>query len=164
MSSENVTRTSLYSDRLKIFEWMKLLKRHLRQIHGNWAGRNFLTASRFNSLLITHARMQRWIWATSTNGFIFRIINSLMGSWGVRFTWLDCKNLQARKLGKAVGHWVVVKLFPRATIHDMKSHIIPTIEKSPDQICLHIGSLRRQLSILRGRVRIPVTPKLFYPN
>ena len=50
------------------------------------------------------------------------------------------KNLQGRKLGKAVGHWVVVKPFPGATIHDMKSHIIPTIEKSPDQICLHIGT------------------------
>ena len=50
------------------------------------------------------------------------------------------KNLQGRKLGKAVGHRVVVKPFPGATIRDMKSHIIPTIEKSPDQICLHIGT------------------------
>ena len=50
------------------------------------------------------------------------------------------KNLQGRKLGKAVGHRVVVKPFPGATIHDMKSHIIPTMEKSPDQICLHIGT------------------------
>ena len=62
MSSEYVTRTSLYLDRLKIFEWMKFLKRHLHQIQGNWAGRNFVTASRVNSRLITHARMQRWIW------------------------------------------------------------------------------------------------------
>ena len=38
-----------------------------------------------------------------------------------------------------MGHRVVVKPFPGATIHDMKSHIIPTIEKSPDQICLHVG-------------------------
>ena len=56
------------------------------------------------------------------------------------------KNLQGRKLGRAVGHRVVVKLFPGATIHDLKSHVIPTIEKSPDQTCLHIGTndLRRK--------------------
>ena len=34
MSSEYVMRTSLYLDRLKIFEWMKFLRRHLRQIRG----------------------------------------------------------------------------------------------------------------------------------
>ena len=50
------------------------------------------------------------------------------------------KYLQGRKLAKAVGHRVVVKPFTGATIHDMKSHIIPTIEKSPDQICLHINT------------------------
>ena len=31
-------------------------------IQGNWAGRNFITASRVNSWLITNARMQSWIW------------------------------------------------------------------------------------------------------
>ena len=39
-----------------------------------------------------------------------------------------------------MGHRVVVKAFPGATIHDMKSHIIPTVERCPDQICLHIGT------------------------
>ena len=97
ISSEYVTRTSLYLDRLKIFEWMKFLKRHLHQILGNRAGRNFLTASRVNSQLITHARMQRWIWATSTNRFNFGIINSLMESWGVCLTWLDCKTSNINK-------------------------------------------------------------------
>ena len=29
--------------------------------------------------------------STSTNGFNCRMINSLMGSRGVRLTWLDCK-------------------------------------------------------------------------
>ena len=43
------------------------------------------------------------------------------------------KNLQGRKLAKTVGHRVVVKAFPGATIHDMKSHIIPTVERCPDQ-------------------------------
>ena len=36
---------------------MKTLGRHLHQIQGNWAGRNFVTESRVNSRLITHARM-----------------------------------------------------------------------------------------------------------
>ena len=29
--------------------------------------------------------------STTTDGFNFRIINSLIESWGVRLTWLDCK-------------------------------------------------------------------------
>ena len=40
MSSENFTRTSLYLVRLKIFQWIKFLRRHLHQIQRNWAGRN----------------------------------------------------------------------------------------------------------------------------
>ena len=55
-------RTSLYLVRLKICEWIKLLPRHLHQIQGDWAGRNFITASCVNSWLIVHPRMQRWIW------------------------------------------------------------------------------------------------------
>ena len=39
-----------------------------------------------------------------------------------------------------MGHRVVVKAFAGAIIHDMKSHIIPTVERCPDQICLHIGA------------------------
>ena len=79
MSSEYFTRTSLYLVRLKIFEWIKFLRRHLHQIQENWAGRNFITAaSRVNSRLITHARMQRSIWKpTTSNGFNFR--NGLLG-------------------------------------------------------------------------------------
>ena len=30
--------------------------------------------------------------STTTNGFNFRIINSLMKSWGVRLTWVDYKH------------------------------------------------------------------------
>ena len=62
MSSEYFTRTSLYLVRLEIFEWIKLLRRHLHQFQENGAGRNFITASRVNSRLITHTRMQRSIW------------------------------------------------------------------------------------------------------
>ena len=61
MSSEYFTRTSLYLVRLEIFEWIKLLRRHLHQFQENGAGRNFITASRVNSRLITHTRMQRSI-------------------------------------------------------------------------------------------------------
>ena len=32
--------------------------------------------------------------STTTNGFNFRIINSLMKSWGVRLTWLDCNDFE----------------------------------------------------------------------
>ena len=53
MSSEYFTRTSLYLVRLEIFEWIKLLRRHLHQFQENGAGRNFITASRVNSRLIT---------------------------------------------------------------------------------------------------------------
>ena len=62
MSREYFTRTSLYLVRLEIFEWIKLLRRHLHQFQENGAGRNFITASRVNSRLITHTRMQRSIW------------------------------------------------------------------------------------------------------
>ena len=62
MSCENSMRTSLYLFRLKIFEWVKFHRRHLHQIQGNLAGRNCITNSHVNSPLITHARMQTWIW------------------------------------------------------------------------------------------------------
>ena len=35
--------------------------------------------------------------STTTNAFNFRIINSLMVSWGVRLTWLDCNLTVKRK-------------------------------------------------------------------
>ena len=84
-------RTSLYLVRLKIFEWIKCLRRHLHQIQGNWAGRNFVTESGANSRLITHARMHTDmnLKSTTTKGFNFRIINTLRGCWEVRLTWLD---------------------------------------------------------------------------
>lgn len=50
------------------------------------------------------------------------------------------KNIQGIKLAKCVGHRVVVKPFPGATIRDMRSHVVPTIDKSPDQICLLVGA------------------------
>ena len=39
-----------------------------------------------------------------------------------------------------MGHRVVVKPFPGATIRDMRSHVVPTTEKAPVQICLNVGT------------------------
>ena len=50
------------------------------------------------------------------------------------------KKVQGIKLAKTVGHRVFFKPFPGATIRDMRSHVVPTIDKSPDQICLHMGT------------------------
>lgn len=50
------------------------------------------------------------------------------------------KNAQELKLAKTMGHEAVVKPFPRATIRDMRSQVIPTIEKAPDQICLQVDT------------------------
>ena len=61
MSSEHFTITSLYLVRLEIFEWIKLVRRHLHQFQENGACRNFITASSVNSRLIPHTRMQRSI-------------------------------------------------------------------------------------------------------
>ena len=77
----------------KIFELIKLLWTLLLQIQENWPGRNFITTSHVNLLLITHAgNMQRWIWkCTTIGGFNFRIINSLMESWGYAWPVLTVK-------------------------------------------------------------------------
>ena len=45
--------------------------------------------------------------STTTNAFNFQIINSLMQSWGVRLTWLDC-NI---KKGTIMMNVMVVILF-----------------------------------------------------
>ena len=90
MSSEYFTRTSLYLVRLKIFEWIKFLRRHLHQIQENCAGRNFMTALHVNSQR-TCKNVEINLKSTTSNGFNFRIINSLMDSWWVRLTWFDFK-------------------------------------------------------------------------
>ena len=43
---------------------------HIDQVQGNWAGRNFVTKSRVNSRLITHAKMytEMNLKSTTTNG------------------------------------------------------------------------------------------------
>ena len=95
MSSEYFKGTSLHLVRLKIFfELITEMSfgRHLHQIQGNWAGRNFATESRVNSRLITHARVHTKMRSEIYNyqRFNFRIINTSMGSWELRLTWLNC--------------------------------------------------------------------------
>ena len=83
LRSEFFTRTSLhYFGQIEnLFRQIKFLRLHT------------LTASRVNSWLIMHARMQRWIWNLQLpNRFNFRIISSLMASWKVlTLTWSDCQ-------------------------------------------------------------------------
>ena len=83
MTSEYFRKFSLYLDTFKNFEWIKLLRRHLHKIQGKWAGRNFITTSRANSLLITHtlecrdeSEIYNYQWIPLSNN---EFIN---GSWG----------------------------------------------------------------------------------
>ena len=100
MSSEYFKRTSLYLVSLKIFEWVKLLRRHLHQIQGNWDGRNFITASRVNSRHIhyTCKNAEMDLKVTTTNGFNFWILSSLMASWGYAWPGLTVKLNLNRKV------------------------------------------------------------------
>lgn len=50
------------------------------------------------------------------------------------------EQIQGWKLGKKVGHRVVVKSFSGATTSDMKHYLKPTLEKNPQQILLHVGT------------------------
>ena len=89
--SRYFTRTSLYLVRLKIIKWIKFLRRHLRKIQENGAGRNFIThlAYEFTAHYACKSAEIN-LKSTTSNGFNFWKINSLMDSWGVRLTWLDC--------------------------------------------------------------------------
>ena len=111
MSSEYFVRTSLYLVRLKISQWVKLLRRHSNQIRGNWAVKNFITASRVNSRFITHARMQRWIWnlqlpTGSTSEY----------SWTSVSDHPKCKNLVI-----AYGRWSLTRIEPQGASSEKRS-------------------------------------------
>ena len=82
-SSENFTRTFLYLVILKVFEWIKFLRRHLHQIQGNRAGRNFVKSCIACDFMAHYAckNAEMNLKSTTTNGFNFQIINSLMESW-----------------------------------------------------------------------------------
>ena len=92
--AENILKEILCICQIENLLMVKIAWGHLHQILGKWAGRNLITASRVNSLLVTHARIQRWIWHLQlpwlpTDSY-FWMINSLMASCGVCLTWLDC--------------------------------------------------------------------------
>ena len=93
MSSEYFKGTSLYLVRLKTFEWIKCLRRHLHQIQGNGACRNFVTKSRVNLRLITPCKNAHRDESEIYNFQRFNLISNnkyITGSWEVRLTWLDC--------------------------------------------------------------------------
>ena len=50
------------------------------------------------------------------------------------------KKIHGWKLGKKVGHRVVVKSFSGATCGDMGHYLKPTLDKDPAKIILHIGT------------------------
>ena len=65
-----------------IFEWTKLLERHLHQIQEKWAGRNIFintNACEFTAHC-TRRNVKMNLKSTTNNGFW--IINSLIESWG----------------------------------------------------------------------------------
>ena len=48
------------------------------------------------------------------------------------------KHLQAYRIGRSTNERVVSKSFSGATCKDMKHYIVPTLEKKPDELILHI--------------------------
>ena len=67
------------------------------------------------------------------------------------------KQRQGWKLGKKVGHRIVVKSFSGATTSDMKHYLKPTLAKNPLQILLHVGTndLRDNLEWIAVKVIKP---------
>ena len=68
----NVWRQLLsYWSGWKVFEWIKLLQRHLYQILEKWASRKLIITFCVKSLLTTHAGMKNWSWNPQwpTNSF-----------------------------------------------------------------------------------------------
>ena len=78
MSSEYFTRTSLYLVRLKMFEWINFLRRHLHQFH------NCLAWEFTAHHACKNAEMN--LKSTSTSGFNFWITNSLI-HFGRGYAW-----------------------------------------------------------------------------
>lgn len=54
------------------------------------------------------------------------------------------KNIQGTRLGKVVGHRIVVKSFSGAITKAMKHYLKPNLELSPDQVILHVGTNDRK--------------------
>ena len=88
MSSDYITRFSLYLVREKIFEWIKLHRKHLQQIQGNRGGMNFS-----NCLLREFTAHYAWknvlmnLKSKTTNIFNSCIINSLQCAYSIKELW-----------------------------------------------------------------------------
>ncbi|XP_048587463.1 uncharacterized protein LOC125570206 [Nematostella vectensis] len=50
------------------------------------------------------------------------------------------KRIQGTEVGKKVGHRVIVKGIPGATISDMEHYVKPTLERNPTRIIIHVGT------------------------
>ena len=50
------------------------------------------------------------------------------------------QNVQGIKIGKAVGHRVVVRSISGATTNSMKDYLKPNLEPNPDEVVLHVGT------------------------
>ena len=50
------------------------------------------------------------------------------------------QNVQGTKIGKAVGHLVVVRSISGATTNAMKDYLKPNLEPNPDEVVLHVGT------------------------
>ena len=50
------------------------------------------------------------------------------------------KHLQAYRIGRSTNERVVSKSFSGATFKNLKHYIVPTLEKKPDELILHIGT------------------------
>ena len=112
MSSDYITRFSLYLVREKIFEWIKLHRKHLQQIQGNRGGRNFS-----NCLLREFTAHYAWknvqmnLKSKTTNIFNSWIINSLQCDYSINEFWFFSSTKRTsikfrilRVVSREVGH------------------------------------------------------------
>ena len=101
----------IWSDWKSLKLLIKLLQRHSHQIQGNWAGKNFITASRVNSRLITYARMQRWIWNLQ-----LPTVSTFEYSWISRK-----RSPKMQDLLIAYGRWSLTRIEPQGTSSEKSS-------------------------------------------
>ena len=65
------------------------------------------------------------------------------------------RRIQGWRLGKRVGHRVIVKAFPGATTIDMRDHVEPTLRKKPERIILHTGT-----NDLKGKTPVEIADNI----
>ena len=70
-----------------------------------------------------------------TNGFIFQIINSLIESWGVRLTWLDCNAPKLEKTDLYFSGQKYITMIREVVSSIALSHLIKLIPCQVDLSC-----------------------------